>query len=83
MSSGVSSRPIPALKGLTWVELVGFVPVFGVVVNRPHVDQNTRTAKDAVTSDAVREDDKSVSFHPSHQSVPQLCLLTGLKVASG
>lgn len=41
--------------GFTWVEQVGFVPVLGVVVNRPHVDQNTSPTTDRVTSNTRRE----------------------------
>lgn len=40
---------------LTWFEQIRFVPVMGVVVNRPHVDQNTCPLADNVASNATRD----------------------------
>ena len=42
-------------SGVTWFEEVRLLPVFGVMVDRPHVHQNTRPAFDRVTPDTTGE----------------------------
>lgn len=39
----------------TWVEEVGFVPLLGIMMNWPHVDQNASSWLNAVTSNAGGE----------------------------
>lgn len=58
---------------LTWVEQVRFVPVSGVVMNRPHVDQNTSSASDRVTSNATSQSESIVTrFFFSYLKFKQL-----------
>lgn len=47
--------PTKCFVCFTWAEQVGFVPVLGVMVNRPHVDQNTSPTTDGVTPNAAGE----------------------------
>lgn len=54
MCSAESFRGV-VVVGRTWVEQVGFVPELGVVVNRPHVDQNTSPTTDGATPNTAGE----------------------------